>query len=143
MRLPNKVTGAIMAIEVLVVEDDMFCQRIYKTIFDARNINATIIDNLESAVKAATEKKYNLYITDGDYPLNPADAKEGFAEKGACFAFYKKIKEINPDAKIVLISGNEYDLSKKNVPDMKYLSKPIPTESIDELLKSIEVQHET
>ena len=128
-----------MTLNVLVAEDDKMWQGLHKMIFRERGIDAVIVGDLESALKVAKDEKFDLYVTDGSYPAHPGD----FEENGMCYNFYQKIKEINPEAKIVLVSGMEYGFDsptmKEKYPDMTYVSKGVFYQKIDELLKTIEV----
>jgi DNA-binding Lrp family transcriptional regulator len=136
-----------MTLDVLVAEDNEFWQDLHKRIISRPDVNVVIVGDLKSALEVAKEyaannKKFGLYITDGIYPTDPQDE---FVKKGICYDFYQKIKEIDPAAKILLVSGDNYDLSaRSDVPDMTFVPKEYDVfrQKIDELLKSAEVKND-
>ncbi len=80
-----------MTLDVLVVEDNTAMQKLYERAFKKPNVNAVIKGSLEEAVSEAKGKKFDLYITGKD-------------------AFYKKIKEIAPEANVHLFYANTYKI---------------------------------
>jgi len=107
-----------MDFKILIAEDKSRDQRMYRFAFGEK---ALIVDNLQSAVRVASSRKYDLYVTDGSYPPTLG----GFAKAGICYIFYDEIKKIDPKAKVILAS--EFDLGlpavKEKYPDMTYMTK--------------------
>ncbi len=126
-----------MTIDVLIAEDDLAVQKLYEHEFNKRNANAIIVGNLESAVEAAKGKKFDLYITDGAYPEN---SNYSSMKRDICYDFYQKIKETNPDAKIIVISTINYNVPSEKAPDMINLSKSDFYQGIDKLLETMGVK---
>jgi hypothetical protein len=107
-----------MDFKILVAEDTYRDQKLYRLAFGEK---AIVVADLQSAIRMASSRKYDLYVTDGTYPPKLCDREE----TGICFKFYGEIKKIDPKAKVILAS--EFDLGlpavKEKYPDMTYMTK--------------------
>ena len=119
---------------ILIVEDDEDWMRIYKEAFK-RKFNAEIIGagNIESALEYLTERNFDLYVTDGDYPLKP----HSLVENGAWRILYSKLKEDN-NPKVLLISGNEDYKKEAEALDITFISKA--NYDINEIVRKLEAR---
>ena len=108
---------------VLVVEDDIDLIGIYKEILELHEYDVQTALNGEEGVEKFKQTKPSLVIMDGDMPV--LDGYEAF----------KKIKDIDVDAKVVIVTGFS-DLEPKSQAAIKQglikvISKPL---GVDELL---------
>jgi DNA-binding NtrC family response regulator len=108
---------------VLVVEDDVDLIGIYKEILELHEYDVQTALNGEEGVEKFKQTKPSLVIMDGDMPV--LDGYEAF----------KKIKDIDVDAKVVIVTGFS-DLEPKSQAAIKQglikvISKPL---GVDELL---------
>jgi DNA-binding NtrC family response regulator len=108
---------------VLVVEDDVDLIGIYKEILELHEYDVQTALNGEEGVEKFKQTKPSLVIMDGDMPV--LDGYEAF----------KKIKEIDKDANVVIVTGFS-ELEPKNQEVIKQglikvISKPL---GVDELL---------
>jgi DNA-binding NtrC family response regulator len=108
---------------VLVVEDDADLIGIYKEILELHEFDVQTALNGEEGVKKFKQTKPSLVIMDGDMPV--LDGYEAF----------KKIKEIDVDANVVIVTGFS-ELEPKSQAAIKQglikvISKPL---GVDELL---------
>ena len=108
---------------VLVVEDDTDLIGIYKEILELHDYDVQTALNGEEGVEKFKQTKPSLVIMDGDMPV--LDGYEAF----------KKIKEIDVDVKVVIVTGFS-DLEPKSQAAIKQglikvISKPL---GVDELL---------
>ena len=108
---------------VLVVEDDADLLGIYKEILELHEFEVDTAVNGEEGVKKFIEKKPSLVIMDGDMPI--LDGYQAF----------KKIKEIDTNANVVIVTGfSEFEpKSQEAIKEglIKVISKPL---GVDELL---------
>jgi len=94
---------------VLYVEDSEKWQRaVGNELRDEYGAKVTIAGNLEDALKLVEKNEYDLYITDGNYPLTKNDFPEDTAWEGFCKAVNKK----NSEAQILLLTSDP-NLGKK------------------------------
>jgi len=108
---------------VLVVEDDVDLIGIYKEILELHEFDVQTALNGEEGVEKFKQTKPSLVIMDGDMPvLNGYEA-------------FKKIKEIDKDANVVIVTGfSEFEPKNQEVIEqglIKVISKPL---GVDELL---------
>ncbi len=108
---------------VLVVEDDVDLIGIYKEILELHEYDVQTALNGEEGVEKFKQTKPSLVIMDGDMPV--LDGYEAF----------KKIKEIDVDANVVIVTGFS-ELEPKSQAAIKQglikvISKPL---GVDELL---------
>ena len=108
---------------VLVVEDDVDLIGIYKEILELHEYDVQTALNGEEGVEKFKQTKPSLVIMDGDMPV--LDGYEAF----------KKIKDIDVDANVVIVTGFS-ELEPKSQAAIKQglikvISKPL---GVDELL---------
>jgi len=108
---------------VLVVEDDVDLIGIYKEILELHEFDVQTALNGEEGVEKFKQTKPSLVIMDGDMPV--LDGYEAF----------KKIKEIDVDANVIIVTGFS-ELEPKSQAAIKQglikvISKPL---GVDELL---------
>ncbi len=108
---------------VLVVEDDIDLIGIYKEILELHEFDVQTALNGEEGVEKFKQTKPSLVIMDGDMPV--LDGYEAF----------KKIKEIDVDANVVIVTGFS-ELEPKSQAAIKQglikvISKPL---GVNELL---------
>ena len=113
----------VMGKTVLVVEDDVDLIGIYKEILELHEFDVQTALNGEEGVEKFKQTKPSLVIMDGDMPV--LDGYEAF----------KKIKEIDVDANVVIVTGFS-ELEPKSQAAIKQglikvISKPL---GVDELL---------
>jgi len=112
-----------MSRPVLVVEDDVDLNGIYKEILELHDFDVETALNGEEGVKKFTELKPSLVIMDGDMPI--LDGYQAF----------KQIKEVDKNANVVIITGfSEFEpKSQEAIKEglIKVISKPL---GVDELL---------
>jgi DNA-binding NtrC family response regulator len=97
---------------VLIIEDDNGRMRLCKDAFSrvSPDTEVTAVDNLSDALRSIEDKKYSLYFCDCDfYEAHDYSRKP---KKGAFFDFYKKLKEIHQDAKVIVCSNLEENVKK-------------------------------
>ncbi len=108
---------------ILVVEDDTDLIGIYKEILELYEYDVQTALNGEEGVEKFKQTKPSLVIMDGDMPV--LDGYEAF----------KKIKEIDVDANVVIVTGfSELEPKSQAVIKqglIKVISKPL---GVDELL---------
>ena len=108
---------------ILIVEDDEDLLVIYKEILELHQFEVITAKNGKEGVDKFIESKPSLVIMDGDMPvLNGYDA-------------FKKIKKIDKDANVVIVTGfSEFEPKNQEVIKMgliKVISKPV---GVDDLL---------
>ena len=112
---------------ILVVEDDVDLNGIYKEILELHEFNVDTAVNGEEGVKKFIEKKPSLVIMDGDMPI--LDGYQAF----------KQIKEIDANANVVIVTGfSEFEPKSQNaIKDglIKVISKPLGVDELLELAK--------
>ena len=113
----------VMGKTVLVVEDDIDLIGIYKEILELHEFDVQTALNGEEGVEKFKQTKPSLVIMDGDMPV--LDGYEAF----------KKIKEIDVNANVVIVTGFS-ELEPKSQAAIKQglikvISKPL---GVDELL---------
>ena len=112
---------------VLVVEDDVDLNGIYKEILELHEFDVDTAVNGEEGVKKFIEKKPSLVIMDGDMPI--LDGYQAF----------KQIKEIDVNANVVIVTGfSEFEpKSQEAIKDglIKVISKPLGVDELLELAK--------
>ena len=90
---------------ILVVEDDEIQQGMYSKAIPVNfHVNPVIVDNLEHALTLVRSKSFDLYITDGRYPLHTGEDEN----KQAWEEFTRIVRELDPAAKIILITGGRW-----------------------------------
>jgi DNA-binding NtrC family response regulator len=108
---------------ILVVEDDVDLNGIYKEILELHEFDVQTALNGEEGVKKFIEFKPSLVIMDGDMPVLNG------------FQAFKQIKEKDKDANVVIVTGfseieaKTHDAIKEGL--IKVISKPL---GVDELL---------
>ncbi|WP_299290823.1 response regulator [Nitrosopumilus sp.] len=112
-----------MGNSILIVEDDEDLLVIYKEILELHQFEVITARNGKEGVENFMESKPSLVIMDGDMPiLNGYEA-------------FKKIKKIDKDANVVIVTGfSEFEPKNQEVIKMgliKVISKPV---GIDDLL---------
>jgi DNA-binding NtrC family response regulator len=112
---------------ILVVEDDVDLNGIYKEILELHEFDVDTAVNGEEGVKKFIEKKPSLVIMDGDMPI--LDGYQAF----------KQIKEIDANANVVIVTGfSEFEpKSKEAIKEglIKVISKPLGVDELLELAK--------
>ena len=112
---------------ILVVEDDVDLNGIYKEILELHEFDVDTAVNGEEGVKKFIEKKPSLVIMDGDMPI--LDGYQAF----------KQIKEIDANANVVIVTGfSEFEpKSQEAIKDglIKVISKPLGVDELLELAK--------
>ena len=112
---------------ILVVEDDLDLNGIYKEILELHEFDVDTAVNGEEGVKKFIEKKPSLVIMDGDMPI--LDGYQAF----------KQIKEIDANANVVIVTGfSEFEpKSKEAIKEglIKVISKPLGVDELLELAK--------
>ncbi len=108
---------------ILVVEDDEDLRGIYKEILEVYDYDVQIAINGLERVEKFKQKKPSLVIMDADMPV--LDGYKAF----------KQIKEIDNNAKVIIVTGFS-DTEPKSIEAMKLglikiISKPL---GVDELL---------
>ena len=108
---------------ILVVEDDEDLRGIYKEILEVYDYDVQIVINGLEGVEKFKQKKPSLVIMDADMPV--LDGYKAF----------KQIKEIDNNAKVIIVTGFS-DTEPKSIEAMKLglikiISKPL---GVDELL---------
>jgi len=108
---------------VLVVEDDVDLVGIYKEILELHDYDVQTAENGEKGIEKFKQVKPSLVIMDGDMPV--LDGYEAF----------KKIKEIDKNANVVIVTGfSEFEPKSQEAIKqglIKVISKPL---GVDELL---------
>ena len=108
---------------ILVVEDDADLVGIYKEILELHEYDVQTAANGEKGVEKFKQVNPSLVIMDGDMPV--LDGYEAF----------KKIKEIDKDANVVIVTGfSEFEPKSQEAIKqglIKVISKPL---GVDELL---------
>lgn len=91
---------------VFILEDDEDWIELYEIDF-RKNFKAEVVSakNLERALDIVKVRKFDLYVTDGDFPLNP----NGIVKPCAWRDFYRNLKTLNDQPRVVLISGGDYE----------------------------------
>ena len=88
-------------LDILIVEDDKSVQCVFKFLFeDKYGANVTLAGDMQTALEQARKNRYDLYMTDGNYPRIPNGAPEPI-----CFEFYAELMKINPNARVLLVTG--------------------------------------
>jgi len=112
---------------ILVVEDDVDLNGIYKEILELHEFDVDTAVNGEEGVKKFIEKKPSLVIMDGDMPI--LDGYQAF----------KQIKEIDTNANVVIVTGfSEFEpKSQEAIKEglIKVISKPLGVDELLELAK--------
>ena len=112
---------------ILVVEDDVDLNGIYKEILELHEFDVDTAVNGEEGVKKFIERKPSLVIMDGDMPI--LDGYQAF----------KQIKEIDVNANVVIVTGfSEFEpKSQEAIKDglIKVISKPLGVDELLELAK--------
>ena len=114
-------------ISILLVEDDLDLISIYQEILKVHGFNLQIAENGKEAIEKFNQINPSLVIMDGEMPvLNGYEA-------------FKQIKDIDNNAKVVIVTGygesepKNIDAIKQGL--MKVISKPL---GVDELLSLAE-----
>lgn len=112
---------------ILVVEDDVDLIEIYREVLEMHEFDVQTALNGEEGIKKFTEYKPYLVIMDGDMPV-----LNGYQS-------FKKIKEIDNKANVVIVTGySEFD--PKNIAAIKQglikiIPKPLGVNQLLELAK--------
>ncbi|MBT6468128.1 MAG: response regulator [Thaumarchaeota archaeon] len=112
---------------ILIVEDDINLNTLYKEILELQGFEVEIAENGKEGVEKFVQTKPSLVIMDGEMPiLNGYDA-------------FKQIKAIDKDANVVIITGfSELEIKNQEAIKeglIKVISKPITLKQIGELAK--------
>ncbi len=114
---------SVMGKTILVVEDDTDLIGIYKEILELHEYDVQTALNGEEGVEKFKQTNPSLVIMDGDMPV--LDGYEAF----------KKIKEIDVDANVIIVTGfSEFEPKSQEAIKLgliKVISKPL---GVDELL---------
>ena len=109
-------------INILIAEDNEANRLFLEALLERLNHNFKIVNNGKEAVKEFQKEKYDLIILDENMPIMNGNETA------------QKIKEINPNIKIISISGN-----KENSDIYDYiLTKPFNLEKLNSILKEIQ-----
>jgi CheY-like chemotaxis protein len=120
---------------ILIVDDDPITRKLLCEIFEKQGSQIIEASNGKEAIKLYKEQKIDLVITDIIMP-----EKEGIAT-------IRELKEINPDIKIIAMSGggavqSEEYLKVAKLVGAKYtIEKPIDTENLIEKVNSLLSSH--
>jgi len=112
---------------VLIVEDDVYLNGIYKEILELHDFEVVTAINGEEGVQKFTKYNPSLVIMDGDMPI--LDGYQAF----------KQIKEIDANANVIIITGfsefepKSQEAIKKGL--IKVISKPLGVNELLELTK--------
>ena len=108
---------------ILVVEDDVYLIGIYKEILELHEYHVETALNGEEGIEKFKQVNPSLVIMDGDMPV--LDGYEAF----------KKIKEIDKNANVIIVTGfSEFEPKSKEAIKLgliKVISKPL---GVNELL---------
>ncbi len=115
---------------ILLAEDEEMLHQVAKKIIESLNYNVISAFDGEEAVSAYKENpSINLVILDMKMPK--MDGKEAFA----------LIKELNPEARIILSSGlsadSEIDMILSSFPNTDFIQKPYRKAQLSEMIQSI------
>ena len=89
---------------VLLVEDSkLLADRISEGLIEYGVKAVDHADNLQSGLDLTSKNEYDLYITDGNYPMAPGQR----TTDGAGFIFIQELKEIKPDVAVIMLSLEE------------------------------------
>ena len=113
--------------KILHVEDRESIIGAFKISFQDKNkFNFKCATNLEDALSIIQKEDFDVYVTDGSYPLNKSGREDYAWPK-----FYENLMKIKPDAKVILLSANEFSSIPKNI---TYFNKT----DLDKCVKYIE-----
>jgi len=116
---------------ILYVENE---DSIYKMLSRLlKNYDLKRAPNLEDALDVIQKEDFNLYISDGNYPL-----KKGESAVYAWKSFYDKLIKIRPNANFVLYTGNPDTKKAAEALNIKAFNKTDISEFVDyvkEILK--------
>ena len=115
---------------ILLAEDEEMLHQVAKKIIESLNYNVISAFDGEEAVSAYKENpSIDLFILDMKMPK--MDGKEAFA----------LIKELNPEARIILSSGlsadSEIDMILSSFPNTDFIQKPYRKAQLSEMIQSI------
>lgn len=115
---------------ILLAEDEEMLHQVAKKIIESLNYNVISAFDGEEAVSAYKENPaIDLVILDMKMPK--MDGKEAFA----------LIKELNPEARIILSSGlsadSEIDMILSSFPNTDFIQKPYRKAQLSEMIQSI------
>lgn len=115
---------------ILLAEDEEMLHQVAKKIIESLNYNVISAFDGEEAVSAYKENpSIDLVILDMKMPK--MDGKEAFA----------LIKELNPEARIILSSGlsadSEIDMILSSFPNTDFIQKPYRKAQLSEMIQSI------
>jgi len=116
-----------MGKKILVVEDDTDLLGIYAEILQLNGYDVITASNGQEAILAFKNNSPNLVVMDGDMPI--LDGFEAFS----------KIKEINKNANVIIVTGySDFDKKSKIALQnglISIISKPISLEMLLDIAK--------
>ncbi len=112
---------------ILLVEDDKVLIELYKEVLESHEFDVQTALNGEEGVEKFKQTKPSLVIMDGD--MQVLDGYESF----------KKIKEIDKNANVIIVTGvPEFELKNQEAIKlglMKVISKPLGADELADLAK--------
>ena len=111
---------------VLLVDDEIDILNLFKEVLSVNGINARAFTNPELALEEIEENhaKYKLVIS--DIRMSPISG----------FEFIKKLRDIDPRIKVVLMTAFEIEASQlKEVHTDEFFNKPIEIDNLVQLVK--------
>lgn len=114
--------------KVLVVDDELLCSYFLCLSLEEEGYESRSAASASEAIEIGTEFKPNILIT--DWMLK--DGQDGIDIARALFG-------LNPDLKIIFITGMASDAIEERVNDIKYLAiieKPVDLKQIMKILKN-------
>jgi two-component system nitrogen regulation response regulator NtrX len=122
-------------VKIAVIDDEESVLESFKLILQIKDYEAEFFERAEEFLKELKKNTYDLIFLDlwlkKDPPPYNRDTKDGGIEA------LKKIKEIDPEVEIVIVTGYANDRTHVNAITygaMEYLSKPFLMEAIYELV---------
>lgn len=115
---------------VLAIDDDEAIIDFFVKFLKDRDIDCSVARNKLEALKAAQEKEFDLIFLDLVF------------DKDSGLEIYEGIKELYPDASIVLMSGHHRQLDELGgkIDLLGCLSKPFDIDNVISLIKSVKTQ---
>jgi excisionase family DNA binding protein len=107
---------------VLVVDDDLGIQELFKTFLKKHGLSRVIVGNAKEAFDGLRKQKFDLMFLDLQLPDEPGDQ------------VYKIAKQIDPDLNIVVITG---------YPDSKVLDRILQISPVTVLRKPLKIEQLT
>ena len=94
-----------VSLDVLIIEEDKHWRQIFQQELERLGAKTTVADSSIAALNLARKKNYDMYISGG-------------------IMFCHRLKEIRPDANILLVPGQYHEMQYANMPqDVSYITK--------------------